>query len=462
MSSLDDRRLDSLTDRTVDVLQTMIRNECVNDGTRESGHESRNADVLEAVISGPAVDIERFEPVEGRASIVGRIAGSDPTAPSMCLMGHTDVVPVHADGWHHDPFGGELIRDAEGTLEVWGRGAVDMLNLTASMAVAFRDLADAAGRGEFAPTGDLIFFGVADEESGSAHGARWMADHHPDAIRADYVLTENGGLHSGPAEAPFVGVNVAEKGVAWRKLTVRGTPGHGSMPFRRDNALVKAAGVVQRLAAYRPAPRFTELWRTRVDTLGLDDDMRAALLDESAIDALLDEFPSVPAAAHLYSCTHTTFSPNLVEGHGMKTNIIPDHVEINVDIRTLPGDGPDEVEAHLRAALGDLADDVEVEIIMNDAASTSRVDTPLWDALERAIGIPFPTARVTPQFVVGFTDARIYREMGAVAYGAGLFSPGLDAGEFGSRFHGHDERIDVESLSLTTRLWHDVVTDLLG
>lgn len=99
---------------------------------------------------------------------------------------------------------------------------------------------------------------------------------------------------------------------------------------------------------------------------------------------------------------------------------------------------------------------------MNDAASTSRVDTPLWDALERAIGIPFPTARVTPQFVVGFTDARIYREMGAVAYGAGLFSPGLDAGEFGSRFHGHDERIDVESLSLTTRLWHDVVTDLLG
>jgi acetylornithine deacetylase/succinyl-diaminopimelate desuccinylase-like protein len=137
-------------------------------------------------------------------------------------------------------------------------------------------------------------------------------------------------------------------------------------------------------------------------------------------------------------------------------------VVIDVDIRTLPGEGPDEVAAHLRTALGDLADEVEVEPLMNDAASISRLDTPLWDALQRAVQVPFPTARLTPQFVVGFTDARIYREMGAVAYGAGLFSPSLDSSEYGSRFHGNNERIDIESLSLTTRLWHDVVTDLLA
>ena len=257
-------------------------------------------------------------------------------------------------------------------------------------------------------------------------------------------------------------MNVAEKGVAWRKLTVRGTPGHGSMPFRRDNALVKAAGVVQRLADYRPVPRFTELWRTRVDTLGLPDHMRRLLLDEHTIDAFLDDLPSAPAAAHLHACTHTTFSPNLVDGGDMKTNVIPDHVVINVDIRTLPGEGTEEVDAHLKAALGDLADHVEIEIIMNDPSSTSSTGTPLWDALARAVNEPFPSARLTPQMAVGFTDARIYRELGAVAYGAGLFSPGLDAGDFGSRFHGHDERIDVESLALTTRLWHRVATDLLG
>ncbi len=447
------RELDGLTGQTVELLQTMIRNRCVNDGNPESGEEVRNADLLQTLIEGAGVDVERFEPTPGRVSIVGRIEGADRTAPSLCLMGHTDVVPVHPDGWANDPFGGELIDG-----EVWGRGAVDMLNLTASMAVVFRHL---AGTG-FRPRGDLVFFGVADEEAGSAHGARWMADHEPDVIRADYVLTENGGLHSGPEDAPYVGVNVAEKGVAWRRLTVRGTPGHGSMPFRGDNALVKAAGVVQRLADYRPAPRFHELWPTRVETLGLPDELAALLLDPDRIDGALDALPSQPVAAHLYSCTHTTFSPNLIDGGVMKANVIPDHVAIEVDVRTLPGEGPDEVAAHLRAALGDLADHVEVEILMNDPASISRVDTPLWDALQRAVANPFPTARLTPQFIVGFTDARVYRDMGATAYGAGLFSPALDAGKFGARFHGHDERIDVESLALTTRLWHDVVTDLLG
>ena len=270
----DDRQLNGLTDETVELLQVLIRNRCVNDGTQASGDEVRNADVLQQVIQGPGVDVERYEAAPGRVSIVGRIAGSDPNAPSLCLMGHTDVVPVNESGWSEDPFGGEIIEGPDGP-EVWGRGAVDMLNLTASMAVSFRSLADSG----FRPTGDLIFFGVADEEAGSAYGARWMADHHRDAIMADYVLTESGGLHSGPAEAPYVGVNIAEKGVAWRRLRVKGTPGHGSAPFRRDNALVKAAGVIQRLHDYRPAPRFHELWGQKVEALGLPDDLKASLLD---------------------------------------------------------------------------------------------------------------------------------------------------------------------------------------
>ena len=108
------------------------------------------------------------------------------------------------------------------------------------------------------------------------------------------------------------------------------------------------------------------------------------------------------------------------------------------------------------------ADEVEVEALIDDAASSSRIDTPLWDSLERAITRPFPTARLNPQFIVGFTDSRIYREKGSVAYGAGLMSPAVDTGEFSRRFHGHDERIDVESLRLTTGMYLDVCEDLLG
>jgi len=440
------------TAETVELLQALIRNECVNAGTPESGQEVRNADLLATYLEGTGLDLQRYEPTPGRTSLVARIEGSDPAAPSLCLMGHTDVVPVNPDGWSRDPFAGEVVDG-----EVWGRGAVDMLNLTASQAVAFRSLADSG----FRPTGDLIFFAVADEESGSAHGARWMADHEADAIRADYVLTENGGLHSGSAEAPAISVNVAEKGASWRRLTVRGTPGHGSMPYRTDNALVKAAAVVQRLADYRPPARFHELWRGQVDAMALDEELREQLLDTDRIDEFLAALPNPGMAGYLHACTHTTFSPNVADGLG-KTNVIPDRVSIDVDIRTMPGDHTEEVRGHLREALGDLADHVEVEVLQDDAASSSRIETPLWDALERAVARPFPTSRINPQFIVGLTDDRIYREMGAVAYGAGLLSPRISGREFAQRFHGNDERIDIESLGLTTGLYHDVCMDLLG
>ncbi len=446
---------DALTAETVELLQAMIRNRCVNDGTAASGHETRNAELLRSFLGHAGLDVQQYEAAPGRGTLVARIEGSDPGAPSLCLMGHTDVVPVNENGWSRDPFGGELVNG-----EVWGRGAVDMLNLTASMAVAFRQLATTG----FRPRGDLVFVAVADEESGSRYGMQWMADHAADAVRADYVLTENGGLHSGSAEAPYIGINVGEKGVAWRRLRVRGVPGHGSMPFRSDNALVKAARVVQRLADYRPAPRLHELWRERVSTLGVDDETQRLLLDPAALDEVLDSMPARSAAPHLHACTHTTFSCNVVQGSAttpMKTNVIPDLVEIEVDVRTLPGETADDVQAHLVAALGDLAAEVEVEVLMNDPATISPIGTPLWDSLQRAVARPFPTSRLTPQLVVGFTDARIYRQMGAVAYGAGLFSPTLNAGDFSSRFHGNDERIDVESLALTTHLWLDVTRDLL-
>lgn len=443
---------DALTGQTVELLQTLIRNECVNDGTAQSGNEIRSVDVLQSFLEGAGIAIQRYEPTPGRSSLVARIEGSDPAAPSVCLMGHTDVVPVDPQGWSRDPFGGELIDG-----EVWGRGAVDMLNLTASMAVAVRDLA----RRGFRPKGDLIYFAVADEESGSKHGAQWVADHAADAIRCDYVLTESGGIHTGSPDAPFVGVNVGEKGVAWRKLRVRGTPGHGSAPFRSDNALVKAAAVIQRLAAYRPAPRFHDLWRHEVESMGLDGETTRMLLDPAHVDDTLAAMPHAGLARHLHACSHTTFSCNVIEGR-MKTNTIPSAIDIGVDIRTLPGEDADDVEAHLVEALGSLAVEVEVEIIMNDPASISRIDNPMWDALQRSVNRPFPAARLSPQLVVGFTDARILRRMGSVAYGAGLFSPDVEASEFASRFHGNDERIDVESLRLTTQFWLDVVTDLMG
>src|SRR4029078_5908762 len=100
------------------------------------------------------VDLESYESAPGRVSLGGRIEGRRRDAPSLLLMGPPDFVPANADGWQHDPFGAQII---EG--EVWGRGAVDMLNLTASMAGAFKRFATSG----FRPDGTLIYLAVADE-----------------------------------------------------------------------------------------------------------------------------------------------------------------------------------------------------------------------------------------------------------------------------------------------------------
>jgi acetylornithine deacetylase/succinyl-diaminopimelate desuccinylase-like protein len=443
----------STTGRTVELLQALIRNGCVNDGTPSSGQEVRNADLLTAYLEDASrVELEHYEPSPGRRSVLATVEGTDPDAPTVLLLGHTDVVPVSPDEWREDPFGGELIDG-----EVWGRGAVDMLNLTSSMAVAVRLLAGSGRR----PRGTLKFLGVADEEAGGVLGAEWITDHRWDDVACDYVLTESGGIPTPTASGTRLVFAAAEKGIGWRRLTVRGTPGHGSMPWGADNALVTAAEVVRRLQAYQPSAVVGELWEGWVRAMGLPDEQEQALLDPGRIrDAFEALDPRI--ARYCHAVTHTTFSPNVAHG-GTKTNIIPDRVELDVDIRTLPGVTEEDVEVMVAEALGDLIDRVEIAPGPHQRpASASPVGTPMWDTLKRRAEAAHPGAEVLPWMIVGGTDAAFFRRRGVPSYGAGLFSARASLAEFQSRFHGHDERIDVDSLGLSTQLWLDVAADLLG
>ncbi len=95
-------------------------------------------------------------------------------------------------------------------------------------------------------------------------------------------------------------------------------------------------------------------------------------------------------------------------------------------------------------------------------STASPTDTPMWHALSRAVRTAYPEATLVPRLTAGGTDARFYRAKGTVAYGAALFSRSVSQADFASRFHGNDERVDVASLDLTTKLWLDVATDVLG
>ncbi len=437
-----------LTGQTVELLQAMIRTACVNDGTPASGEEIRNADLVDAALDG--LPREHYEPIPGRRSVLSTVEGSDPDAPTILLLGHTDVVPVSPDDWREDPFGGEVIDG-----EVWGRGAVDMLNLTSSMAVAVRHLAE---RGR-PPRSTVKFLAVADEEAGGTWGAGWIVDNAWDDVACDYVLTESGGVPFDGVDGRKLVMASAEKGLGWRKLVVHGTPGHGSMPYGADNALITAAEVVRRLAAYEPRAQINEHFRAWAATLPVDEATRAALLNPDTIQAALAGMDP-RLARYCHAVTHTTFSPNVVHG-GTKTNTIPDRIELEVDIRTLPGITDADVEVMLAEALGDLADRVTVEdLITRRSASASPSDTPMFDLLRRRAAAVHPDAEVIPWMIVGGTDAAFFRERGIPSYGAGMFSANVSLQDFSSRFHGHDERIDLDSLGLSAQLWIDLADGL--
>jgi acetylornithine deacetylase/succinyl-diaminopimelate desuccinylase-like protein len=439
---------DDPTDEVTDLLQHLIRNECVNDGHVESGSESRSADVLAQYLGTSGLDVERYEPAPGRESIVARIEGTDAAAPTLLLMGHTDVVPVSSDGWSRDPFGGELVDG-----EVWGRGAIDMLNLTASMAVATRRLAQSG----FRPRGTLVYLAVADEEALGTWGAEHLVQHEREAVGADYVITESGGFQIPTADGPRLPVIVGEKGSYWCTIRVPGTPGHASQPYRTDNALVTAAEVVRRLAEYRPPTVIDETWRTFVSSVfpGVPE-----LTDADALEPLCQTLP-VGIARQAHACTHTTFAPTIIHG-GTKTNVIPDEVLIEVDIRTLPGQRGHDIERMLADALGDLHAVVTITPSDENESTASPKDTPMWDALARTSSRLVDGSALVPFLTVGATDARFFRRAGSVAYGFGLFSRRLSFEEYGAMFHGNDERVDTESLELSTRLWEAVAQDLLA
>lgn len=442
---------DRVRGEVTDLLRHLIRNACVNDGTPESGDESRSADVLEQYLGGAGLDTERYAARPGRDNLVARIEGTDPDAPTLLLMGHTDVVPANEDGWQRDPFGAELVDG-----EVWGRGAVDMLNLTASMAVGFRELA----RSGFRPRGTLVYLAVADEESLGTWGADHLLRREHDAVAADYVVTESGGFQMPTASGPRLPVIVGEKGSYWCRIRVHGTPGHASQPFRTDNALVTAAEIVRRLAAYRPDALIHDTWRRFIEGIEFPPDVAGPLLDAAAIDGFCEQLP-LGIARQAHACTHTTFAPTILHG-GTKTNVIPDTADIEVDIRTLPGQRAGDVRRMLEDAIGDLVAAVEITPFDENESTESPSDTPLWDALGRSAARFVEGSALVPFLTVGATDARFFRRDGAVAYGFGLFSRRLTFEDYATMFHGNDERVDVESLLLSTRLWETVAADLLA
>jgi acetylornithine deacetylase/succinyl-diaminopimelate desuccinylase-like protein len=306
----------------------------------------------------------------------------------------------------------------------------------------------------------LIYAAVADEEAQGRFGAAHLLDHETDAVQADYVITESGGTPIDYGSGLRLPVLVGEKGTYWCRLVVRGTGGHASTPWGTDNAVLNAAEVVRRLGRYQPPALISDTWRTFVERAGLPPALAERLADPDRVDGALDELP-FGLAQEAHASTHTTFAPTIIHG-GVKTNVIPDRAEVEVDIRMLPGQTYADIDALVATALGDLAGDVDVVATDHGEPTSSPTDTPLWDALSKASERFYAGTPLVPQLSVGATDGRFFRMAGSVAYGYALFSQRTSYDDYVRMFHGDDERVDVESLRLSTELWEAVARDMLA
>jgi acetylornithine deacetylase/succinyl-diaminopimelate desuccinylase-like protein len=427
--------------KVIPLLQELIRNKCVNDGTPDSGREIRSVETLRKYFFKHGIKSKILESHPGRANLLVRIPGKDPKAPSLMYMGHLDVVPANSEEWSCDPFSG----DKRGGY-IWGRGAVDMLNITASQAVA---LAELVNKKERFP-GDFIYLAVADEEASGRLGARWLIEKHWDKVKTDYMITELGGFFIHNKKGLGITISCGEKGIVWARLKTKGKAGHGSLPFHSDNAAVKAGRAVERIARYKPRHILCKEYLTMVKALGEDKKQLKNLSKRSELIKVLRKIylksPGLAKFLHAASCM--TISPNLVRA-GNKTNIIPDSGLVELDIRLLPGQNVEDVVKEIEKLLGPLKEYFKIEIMEYFPANVSPLDTPLFEATKEVVSPVYPTAYYVPLFIGSVTDGRFWRKKGTVVYGFSLFDEEFSINDYADMFHGKDEKISIKSLELT-------------
>ena len=430
----------------VSLLQELIRNKCVNDGSPDSGQEVRSVRTLVEYIG---VEGEVFEPVEGRQSLVYRVPGFDPEAPSLALVPHLDVVPVDPAGWSRDPFAAEI---EDGF--VYGRGAVDMLNVTAAMTAAVRPYLI----GDKTPRGDLLFAAVADEEAGGRLGAKHLVEEHWSVVSTDYLMTEVAYPALTVGGRRTVPVSIGEKGAYWSFLEAGGTPGHGSIPYGADNALEKMVLALDGVISAPSPAAVTEEWLGFVGELGLDADSVQRLTDVDHLDDEIDRIAvDDPALArYIHAATHLTISSNVIKA-GTKTNVIADKAHAELDIRGLPGMDREFVDAHLRKSMGSASNHIEIIPVMDSEPTVSPAGNALWDAIGDAVEELDGHRNLAPTLMTVATDARFWRARGTICYGVGLFDERMGFSEMLSLFHGDDERISAASVERTSLLYEHVL-----
>lgn len=402
------REVAELTDDFLEFASGMIQIKSVNPpGNYDKISEYVNERFREFGFESRIVDvpIERSEALgvgPQRKNVIAVLPGNGSGAGRrLALIPHLDTVPAgDPSAWTYPPFDGVV---ADGRL--WGRGACDCKGRLASFALAMA----AIQRAGIKLDGTLMLAATADEESGGELGAGYLAEEG--YLDIDWAIMEG-----------FINVLYRGCGGALRfNLRLHGKPAHTSTPWLGVNAIEKASHAI------------------------------AAL---EKLQAELKEEPS-----DLPEFRYSTLNVGTING-GVKESVVPEHCEIAVDSRLMPGHAPEDILARVQDRLDTLAaEDSEFSYSLSVTDSQepyvtdpdSEVILAVRDALSAVRGESAPV-----QVSRGGSDARhlIPRGIPTVAFGPGIKPD--------SMHHGVDEHIEVKDFvdaSLATAL---SVVELLG
>jgi acetylornithine deacetylase/succinyl-diaminopimelate desuccinylase-like protein len=415
------------------------------DTVNPPGQERAAIELLRDLLADAGFQCELLAAEPERPNLVARLTGEKP-GPTLCYLGHVDTVLADASEWRHDPWSGD---EAEGF--IWGRGALDMKSQVAAEVAAATRLAREGWR---PARGELLVVAVVDEETGGELGAKWLTENHAEKVRCDMLLNEGAGSCFELAGQRYYGVCCAEKGVFRFTVSAEGVAGHASMPKLGENALLKLAPALERLASRQPALQPTAEPLAFLRGVGEDERDPAGSLAR-----LSEQDPRL--LAMLEPMFGVTFAPTRISA-SEKINVIPSKAELRVDCRVPPGLGETDALAAIEQVLGGL-EEIQVQFTERITGNRSPLESPLMKAISEWVGEHDPGARTVPTILPGFTDSRHFRAAfpDCVAYG---FFPQRHQTlmETQSLVHAADERIDARDLALAHQLYRDLALRLLA
>jgi acetylornithine deacetylase/succinyl-diaminopimelate desuccinylase-like protein len=431
---------------TVSRLQAIIR----FDTTNPPGNELPLALYLEAALREEGIETSRFEPVQNRAVLVGRIRGNGSKRP-VILLAHMDVVGVERQRWSVDPFAGE-VRDGY----LYGRGAIDDKGMLAANLMTMLLLKRALLKGRGTLSRDVVFLATSDEEAGGEWGMGWLVKNHPEVLDAEFALNEGGRTRIIEGGQRYLAVQSAEKVSHVVTVTAHGSAGHAAVPLP-DNAIFRLARALETLSRYVEPVMLTEITRKFFGQLAEvwpHDVERKAMVDLVSSDPKrAEDGAKVLSLIPVFNAVlRNGISPTVVEG-GKRFNVIPASADAVLNVRTLPGHSVDKVVNRLRAVVSEPG--VSIEITQRgEEAPASDPGSEMFSALAETAHELDPKMAVVPYLSTGVTDSARLRTLGVKAYGVLPF-PMVQSDE--ERMHGHDERVPLESLHFGTRLIYGAI-----